>query len=165
MAMPPQPPVAPNVRQPNSAAADTKAPTPDNQPIKPQPPAAGKAGTNPPAKPTANDPAPVKAKRATTRKAPTTRKRAPAKTSGKKPAVKAKSTIAAPPADDADKGKGRRTGWKIAGGVGALGAATAALFMLRGSTPRKKAHQPDGTDSSKSFAANIADENTVPDKA
>ena len=59
----------------------------------------------------------------------------------------------------------------IAGGVAAIGAAaTAALLTLRGSTPRQPAlpnfnggaHQPDGTDSSKSFEANIADENTIP---
>lgn len=66
----------------------------------------------------------------------------------------------------------------IAGGVAAIGAAaTAALLTLRGSTPKAprlpapedkkpaKAHQPDGTDSSKSFEAGIADENTVPEKA
>lgn len=59
----------------------------------------------------------------------------------------------------------------IAGGVAAIGAAaTAAVLSLRGSTPRQPAlpnfnggaHQPDGTDSSKSFEAKIADENTVP---
>ena len=65
-------------------------------------------------------------------------------------------------------------GWgvaAIAGGVAAAGAAAAALLTLRGSTPKgapkqpgKTAHQPDGTDSSKSFQAGIADENTVPDK-
>jgi hypothetical protein len=50
----------------------------------------------------------------------------------------------------------------LAGGIGAL-AAGAALFSLRGSSRRKKAHQADGTDSSKSFKAGIADEGTIPE--
>ncbi|KQN34205.1 hypothetical protein ASG37_06230 [Sphingomonas sp. Leaf407] len=58
--------------------------------------------------------------------------------------------------------------------LGAVGAVAGMLLSLRGSTPRKaapkllpapepKAHQVDGTDSPASFAAAIADENTIPE--
>ncbi|WP_375381269.1 hypothetical protein [uncultured Sphingomonas sp.] len=82
------------------------------------------------------------------------------------------------------KGRGKKTPAKsgrswgsvaIAGGLAAAGAAaTAAVFALRGSTPKPKeppvapdvkAHQPDGTDSTKSFGAGIADESTIPEEA
>ena len=65
--------------------------------------------------------------------------------------------------DPASRDKGRWWWKAIAGGLGAI-ATGAALFSLRGSSRRRSAHQADGTDSSKSFEAGIADEGTIPDK-
>ena len=58
--------------------------------------------------------------------------------------------------------KGGRWLKTVAGGIGAV-AAGAALLSLRSSS-RRKAHQADGRDSSRSFEAGIADEGTIPDK-
>ncbi len=112
--------------------------------------------------------APVAAVTSTARKAteavkPRSTNRATPRTPAKKDQTMSKQSPATTP-DKVGRGWGAAA---VAGGLGA--AATIALLTLRGSSRRAKpiavpqsAHQPDGTDSSASFAAGIADENTVP---
>jgi hypothetical protein len=58
----------------------------------------------------------------------------------------------------------KRGRWVSAAMVGGTIAASAALLSLRGSRRRGGAHQADGTDSTRSFDASIADEGTIPEE-
>ncbi len=80
----------------------------------------------------------------------------------------------APVVKPEQKARGKWGAAAIFSGVAVAGAAIGALLTLRGSTPKlprlpkpdpapEHAHQADGTDSSKSFAAGIADPGSVPE--
>ncbi len=86
------------------------------------------------------------------------------------PARKTATPVVAP--KPPEKVRGKWGAAAIFSGVAVAGAAVGALLTLRGSTPKqpaplkpkgKHAHQADGTDSSKSFEAGIADAGTVPE--
>jgi hypothetical protein len=111
-------------------------------------------------------------------KKPVTRRRAPRKTSAPtkrstpRPAPVRKTVAPLVVAKVPEKTRGKWGAAAIFSGVAVAGAAVGALLTLRGSTPKvpasakpegKHAHQADGTDSSKSFEAGVADPGTVPE--
>ena len=144
-------------------------------PRKTSAPKAASAATSS-AKPVASKPVPVADKPVTAASGKPVGKPTPKPRSTKRSTprpVPARNTatpvaVAKPP----EKTRGKWGAAAIFSGVAVAGAAVGALLTLRGSTPKAQpapkpkgthAHQADGTDSSKSFDAGIADPGTVPE--
>ncbi|HEX7656314.1 MAG TPA: hypothetical protein VF404_04890 [Sphingomonas sp.] len=170
---PPQGDATPDGGNPAGAVPPTVAPKPGRQSEHTKP--AGKKATSAKAKtPKANAKAPAEPARlaasAAPRKPAKPRAAAPRRAAARPRTRPTGISVATVPtiqptdvsATDPATRSGRRWWKAVAGGVGAL-AAGAALLSLKGSS-RRKAHQADGTDSSKSFDAGIADEGTIPEK-
>ncbi|HXH17086.1 MAG TPA: hypothetical protein VNJ10_13245 [Sphingomonas sp.] len=138
----------------------------------------------------ASKPEPVATPAADTPAVPAARKVKPApkprstKRSTPRPTPARKTPVPTPVATAPEKVGGKWGAAAIFSGVAVVGAAVGALLTLRGSTPKTPAprpaappveppveskpkgthaHQADGQDASKSFAAGIADPGTVPE--
>ena len=128
------------------------------------------------AKPVASKPVPVADKPVTAASSKPVTKPTPkprsTKRSTPRPVPARNTATPAPVAKPPEKTRGKWGAASIFSGVAVAGAAVGALLTLRGSTPKAQpapkpkgthAHQADGTDSSKSFDAGIADPGTVPE--
>ena len=128
------------------------------------------------AKPVASKPVPVADKPVTAASSKPVAKPTPkprsTKRSTPRPVPARNTATPVPIAKPPEKTRGKWGAAAIFSGVAVAGAAVGALLTLRGSTPKAQtapkpkgthAHQADGTDSSKSFDAGIADPGTVPE--
>ncbi len=157
---------------------DTEAKKPVTRrraPRKTSAPKAAPAATSS-AKPVASKPVPVADKPVTAASSKPVAKPTPkprsTKRSTPRPVPARNTATPVPIAKPPEKTRGKWGAAAIFSGVAVAGAAVGALLTLRGSTPKAQsapkpkgthAHQADGTDSSKSFDAGIADPGTMPE--